>query len=168
MIRAQQKDLDKINTLYMNCINDLNRKKIFQWDEKYPNKQTFETSISNQQLFIFEEDKMLIGAVILNEIQAEEWQAMPWKSNGSILAIHALAINCMVQSRGYGQKVLDECEIYGIQNGYNVMRLDAFSENIAAINLYEKNLYQRVGEVVFNYKPKGHQRYYCYEKLLIK
>lgn len=167
IINATIEDLNGIDKLYTNCIQSLNKKGIFQWDDRYPNIETYKNSINNKSQYIIMDDDELVGAVILNEIQAEEWDKVSWNyKDEKALIIHALAINTAHQGKGYGQRVLELCHTYGIDNGYKVIRLDAFSENPAAINLYEKNGYKKTGEVTFDTKPEGHQLYFCYDKLL--
>ena len=87
-------------------------------------------------------------------------------SDGKVLVVHALAINPNHQGRGYGHRILQECETYAKMKEYDVIRLDAFSENPIAMRFYEKKDYKRVGEVIFGYKPSGHQRYICYDKCI--
>jgi len=164
---ADSHDLERIDHLYRACIQYLNTQEIYQWDDQYPNIETYITYIDKRQLYLFEEDESLIGAVIINEVQADEWQMMDWKSRvAKSRMIHALTINPDFQGKGYGQQVLKACETLCMDQGFSAIRLDAFSENPAAINLYEKNGYKKVGTVHFDYKPEGHQAYHCYEKLM--
>lgn len=167
MIKAGMEDLDRIDALYKDCINDLLKNGIFQWDYRYPNIEFYKKCIGNREQYIIFDDEALIGSVVLNEAQDEEWSKVSWTyMDERTLVIHALAINPFYQGKGYGQKILDLCHEYGISNNYRVVRLDVFSENPVALHLYEKNGYKKVGEVTFAIKPEGHQLYYCYEKLL--
>jgi ribosomal protein S18 acetylase RimI-like enzyme len=167
MINAGIEDLDRIEQLYNDCINELNRRGIFQWDYRYPNTEFYISSINNKDQYIFLDDEILVGSVVLNETQSDEWSTVSWNyEDEETLVIHALAINPKHQGKGYGQKVLDLCHEYAIENNYKVIRLDVFTENPTALHLYEKNGYKRVGAVTFDIKPEGHQLYYCYEKLL--
>ncbi len=168
MIKAASAELEILNKLYTDCIDHLNKNGIFQWDGSYPNKNTCMKSIAEESHYIFQNDAdEPVGAVVLNELQADEWKAISWKyQEDKTLIIHALAIDPLSQGRGYGQRILEMCEEYGREQGYTAMRLDAFSENPAAVRLYEKNGYERAGELIFDFKPEGHQLYYCYERLL--
>lgn len=168
MMTATTKDLNRIDGLYNSCIEKLNKKGIFQWDERYPNIETYKSSINTNSHYIFMDDEVLVASVILNEIQAEEWNIVSWNyKDEKTLVIHALAINPFCQGKGYGQQVLELCQRYAINNHYKVIRLDAFSENPVALNLYKKNEFKKAGEVTFDYKPEGHQLYFCYDKLLV-
>jgi len=168
MIRlANESDIDGIVVLFKACIKALDDKQIYQWDDGYPNRDTFSENIQRKHQFVFEDGDLLVGAVCLNEDQALEYKDVSWSTvDGKDLVVHALAINPNHQGRGYGQRILEECETYAKTNGYDVIRLDAFSENPIARRFYEKNDYKHVGEVIFGYKPIGHQRYFCYDKCI--
>jgi RimJ/RimL family protein N-acetyltransferase len=167
MLEAGAGDLDRIAALYAACTARLNEQGIFQWNERYPCIDTCIEGIKNRCQYVFENDGRLIGTVILNESQTEEWQPLPWRYTvGRALVIHAFAIDPTAQGKGYGQAALALCEAHGRRRGYSNMRLDAFPDNTAAIRLYEKNGYRKVGEVTFSFKPEGHQLFYCYDKPL--
>lgn len=167
MINAGIEDLYRIEQLYKDCIDDLNNRGIFQWDHRYPNTEFYISCINNKDQYVFIDDEVLVGCVVLNETQSEEWSAVSWNyKDEKALVIHALAISPKHQGKGYGQKILDLCHEYGLKYNHKVIRLDVFSENPAAIHLYEKNGYKRVGDVTFDIKPAGHQLYYCYDRLL--
>ncbi|MDC7224573.1 MAG: GNAT family N-acetyltransferase [Spirochaetales bacterium] len=167
LIIADTKNLDTLENLYSCCIEDLNSRGIFQWDHKYPNRETHAAAIKAQEQYLIRDGEILVGAVILNESQAEEWESVNWQYEGKApLVIHALALSPQVQGKGYGKKVLTACEEFGRKLGYESIRLDVFPGNPAALRLYEKQGYIKRGEVSFPYKPQGHQEYHCYEKKL--
>lgn len=169
MFKAKSDDIDKIEKLYNDSIKLLNGKKIYQWDHQYPNREIFKECIFHKEQFLFKDNELLIGSVILNEYQAKEWDLINWKyMDCKKLSIHALVIHSLLQGKGYGSMVLKMCEQYARENHYHVIRLDVFTENPIAIRLYEKNGYEKVGEVSFDCKPEGHQNYYCYEKEIMK
>ncbi|MBI9011514.1 MAG: GNAT family N-acetyltransferase [Clostridiales bacterium] len=167
MVKAKIEDLGQIEKLYGDCTDYLNQNEIYQWDDKYPNSEMYKICIEDEELFLFIENKKIVGSVVLDEFQSDEWSSLNWGYNeGAQLVIHALAIDPVFQGNGYGQKALELCEEYAIKANYNLMRLDAFSENQVALKLYEKNGYRKVGTVVFDSKPVNHQNYHCYEKKL--
>jgi RimJ/RimL family protein N-acetyltransferase len=165
MIMATETDLERIAQLYRDCTADLNRRGIFQWNERYPNEGTAADGIANNCLYRFEDDGVLVGTVILNELESPEWESMPWHlTEGKFLIVHALALSPAFQGKGYGQQALALCEEFGIRNGYASIRLDVFPENPVAVRLYERNGFQKVGEITLDFKPEWHKQYWCYEK----
>jgi len=166
---ARIDELDSIDSLYKSCIEALNEAGIPQWSKVYPNRQTYSSNIEEDAMFIFQDQDQVVGGVVLNEHQDKEWSTANWTmTDGKQLVIHAFVIKPGEQGKGYGKKALKLCEDHAANNHYKAIRLDAFSENPIALKLYEKNGYQKVGEVEFAYKPIGHQGYWCYEKVLEK
>lgn len=164
---AKIEDLESIEQLFIDCKADLLQKEIYQWDDNYPNKDFFAANIEEQELYILKTEEKIIGAVVLNDYQVPEWENIKWhKEDGTYYVIHSLAIHPNYQSGGYGSKLLGFCEEYAIEKKCDGIRLDAFSENDAALKFYENHDYIRMGELLFSFKPEGHQRYFCYEKLL--
>lgn len=164
---ATPDDVTAIDSLFINCIQYLNEQGIHQWSPVYPNRSTFEDAVTMGNQYVIEDQETLVGAVILNEEQAKEWLELKWSyESDKILAIHALGVLPAKQGRGYGQAIIHLFENFALDRGYEAIRFDAFPDNKGAVHLYEKNQYEYVGTVSFDYKPKGYQNYYCYEKKL--
>ncbi len=164
---ASQEHLDEICNLAKACTADLAAKGIFQWDERWPSREMFQENINQSSVWVLTEQGSIKGVVVLNESQSPEWEAITWQSNdGKQLVIHSLAIHPDYQGKGYGRALLRFCEEFALKNDYSAMRLDAFSENESALRFYERSGYGFRGEVRFAHKPKRHEKYYCYEKIL--
>ena len=157
----------QLMSLYNRCIDDLNGRGIFQWNDKYPNDESVAACIDRREQYLLLDGDKIVGTVVLNETQAEEWGQVDWQLNGHRLCvIHGLVIDPDEQGRGYGKAVLGLCEEFARSKGFSAMRLDVFPENRAAVGLYEKSGYIKRGAVEFDYKPEGHREYHCYEKKL--
>ncbi len=163
--KARYEDLQGVLDMLDHCNRVLSEKGLYQWDEKYPNRNFYEACIEDGELFLLKEEEHMVGTVVLNEDQDSGWSDINWQyTQGAQLIIHALLIDPDCQGKGYGQQALELCETYARKSNYSGIRLDAFSENPVALALYVKNGYQKVGEVYFESKPVNHQCYYCYEK----
>jgi len=157
--------LDRVNDIYIRSREQLLEQEIFQWDESYPNKDYFESCIEEQDLLVWIQDDKVVGHVVLNEWQSEEWECIPWQGKHPLI-IHSLMIDPIHEGKGLGSKMVKACEEFARIQGYKSMRLDAFSGNRKAIYLYNKLGYEKRGSVFFDSKPKGHQEYICMEKEL--
>jgi RimJ/RimL family protein N-acetyltransferase len=164
-LKATQDMLEQVNEIYVKCRTNLLEKGILQWDDHYPSKEYFQECIKDEVLFVLMDSEEMVGHVVLNEWQSEEWAPIPWTGNGP-LVIHSLMINPTLQGKGVGTDFVKLCEQYATQEGYKSIRLDAFSGNGKATHLYEKLGYQKRGSVFFDSKPEGHQEYICFEKEL--
>jgi len=163
--KANEDELAKIFSIYLECKENLENKGIFQWDENYPTRQLINDAIKKGNLYIIEEDNKLIGTFILNTRVDEYWEKIEWENN-NFLGLHLLAIKPDYQGKGFGKKVLAFCEQKAKEKGYESLHLDVFSKNPAAMNLYINNGYKKVGELYYDFKPVGNRLYYCFEKIL--
>lgn len=163
--RATSEQIDAIEDVVVQCREDLAARDIPQWDDQYPNRAFFEQSLTADQLFVLTEAGDVVGIVALNQTQAPEWSPVVWKDSvGPALIVHSLAVVPSSQGRGYGKAILNFCESFARDHGYTSIRLDAFSENKAAVRFYERQGYTLQAEIQLLNKPIGHQRYYCFEK----
>ena len=190
-LATEEKDLACLIDMQARCTQSLNEQEIFQWTDSYPSPTTIRNAVQTRsQYFLMmsldsddkivsssssslssissSEEALVVGSVVLNEEQDKEWSSMPWSFHGKILVVHAFVIDPKIQGKGYGQAALASIETFALQNGYVGIRLDVFPHNPRAVRLYERNGYQYVGDVYFAGKPKGYERYACYEKKLVE
>ena len=116
------------------------------------------------ELYVFRREQQVIGAVVLNREESEEWALVPWQCSVPALVIHALVLDPSFQGRGLGSQALDRIERFASENKYHSIRLDLFPGNKAAECFYSHHGYEYRGEVTFKIKPPGHQVYHCFEK----
>ena len=67
-------EVDTILTLTRACGQHMRDNGIDQWDEDYPNREVISHDIQTQTLFAYREDDEVLGIVVLNETQDEEYQ----------------------------------------------------------------------------------------------
>ncbi len=102
----------------------------------------------------------LIAFVAVNEDQDEAYRDASWSyTQGRVAVIHRLCVHPEVQGFGHGKRILKAAEDQIQKMGYSIIRLDAFSQNVAAIRMYESFGYHLAGEVHFR---KG--LFYLFEK----
>ncbi|MGE5703735.1 MAG: GNAT family N-acetyltransferase [Clostridia bacterium] len=135
---------------------------IKQWDFFYPNRFVIMHDLKKGELYGVADENGYVAAVTLNERQAKEYRRIPWKY-AKPLVIHRLAVAPHAQGHGIGKKLLMACEEFARANGYESIRLDAYSGNEKALGLYEKHGYERRGEIMF---PLRALPYVCFEKKL--
>lgn len=165
LVEANFSMLVEINEIYLKCREHLFENGILQWDDQYPNKEYFRECIENNNLFVLMNDAEIVGHVVLNEWESDEWNNISWEGNKPII-VHSLMINPLIQGKGIGTEFVKQCEELAIERGYKSVRLDAYSGNEKALRLYEKLGYHRKGSVFFTSKPVGYQEYICFEKSL--
>lgn len=161
-------EIDEIIHLTKACGLHLRKKGIDQWDENYPDYDSIKNDLESKTLYAFREEGVIIGIVVLNEKQDEEYAEIDWltSENAKNLVVHRLAVLPNFQGRGIAQKLMTFAEKFAFNNCYDSIRLDTFSQNPRNQNFYSNRGYSNLGSVFLKYK-KEHP-YYCYELILKK
>ncbi len=162
---------DTLVALFARVVDGMRSQGIDQWDERYPDRAVLEADLRAGVAFALFGDReesprfqagAPVGYVALNEEQSEEYRDVPWLENGGApLVIHRLCVDPVFQGRGAAKTLLSFAETFALQTGHTSIRLDAFTQNPAALALYDSLGYDWRGEVTFR---KGLFR--CYEKIL--
>lgn len=139
---------------------------IDQWDENYPDRNSLLNDLNSETLFAYREDGIILGIVVLNELQDEEYAEINWSTNDAHrnIVVHRLAVHPEQQGKGIAREIMDFAEVYATNEGYDAIRLDTFSQNTRNQKFYTNRGYNDLGPVYLKYK-KDHP-YYCYEMLL--
>lgn len=163
--KASKKDLDQLLTVVKSCGQNLIEQGIFQWNEEYPKREDLLEDIELQELWKLEDQNKIIGLIVLTENEDAEYQDVKWLTkNQRHLYVHRLAVDPKFQGKGNAQKLMDFAENYALENNYNSIRLDTFSQNNRNLKFYEQRNYTRLESIYF---PKQSEfPFYCYEKII--
>ena len=159
-------EIDEIIALTKACGLNLRQNGIDQWDENYPDRNSIQLDLETRTLFTYREGIEILGIVVLNERQDEEYSGINWSTSEAAknLVVHRLAVRPDQQGKGIAKKLMDFSEKYALEKGYASIRLDTYSQNPRNQRFYINRGYTDLGPVYLKYK-KAHP-YYCYELLL--
>lgn len=159
-------EIDEVIALTKRCGNHLRKNGIDQWDEDYPDFASIANDLETETLFAFRENDAILGIVVLNETQDEEYDEISWLTDSTArnLVVHRLAVDPIHQGRGIARKLMDFAENYARHNQYDSIRLDTFSQNPRNQRFYGNRGYTNLGSVYLKYK-KDHP-YICFELIL--
>ena len=165
MIRlAQKSDLDRVLQITRLCASEMESRKIFQWNQHYPDRQSFVNDINNSELYVYCIQDMVIGCVSICAFMDEVYNKVSWKTDGkNSVYIHRLAVDPKHQKQGIGSKLMDFAENESKLRGFESIRLDTFSQNIVNQNFYEKRGYVKLGDIYFPLQSE--HPFHCYELL---
>lgn len=166
MIRsAKPSEIDTILTITKACAKKMINQGIYQWNEHYPSKKTFENDIKKGELFVLQETSEIIGTIVISTFKDEEYKEIQWLSNQeNALYIHRLAVHPNFQGKGYAQKLMRYAENYAKENQFSSIRLDTFSQNNRNQKFYEQRGYQKLESIYFPLQSE--HPFYCYELLV--
>jgi len=159
-------EIDEIIALTRACGAAMRAKGIDQWDENYPDRMTIQKDLETKTLFAYREGDEILGIVVLNETQDEEYAKINWSTSEEDrnIVVHRLAVLPEYQGKGIATAIMDFAENYAREHGYDAIRLDTFSQNPRNQSFYTNRGYTDLGPVFLKYKKEF--PYYCYELLL--
>jgi ribosomal protein S18 acetylase RimI-like enzyme len=160
LVEAHREQLPEIMALYREAIENMRSQGIEQWDEIYPSQCDIERDIETQSMAVFMEGTSVLAVIAMNAEQDPAYRNANWEyTQEPIAALHRLCVHPKAQGKGIGKIVVALAENRLAQQGYATIRLDAFSQNIAANALYRSLGYRAAGEITLR---KG--QFYLYEK----
>lgn len=154
--------LPEIVSLFDAAKKHMDANGIYQWDAIYPDRQILSEDIEQGILQIGTIDGQIAVVFVLEECAEADYEAADWSAHADrIIVLHRLCVHPMFQGRGIARVAMDYLEQTVRERGICIIRLDAFSQNPAALRLYETRGYRKAGEITYR---KG--LFYLYEKLL--
>ena len=162
---AKIQDLDRVKKIANDCALEMISKGIFQWDENYPNIEIFKKDIDNQNLYVYRDNAIVLGCIMLSLSKDEVYDNVKWLTKDEKnLYVHRLAVDPKYQKKGIGKLLMDFAEDFAKSNNYISIRLDTFSQNPRNNKFYKSRGYKKLDDVYF---PKQSEfPFHCYEKLV--
>ena len=166
MIRkAIKDDLHRIIEITKACAVFMISNNIFQWNEHYPNIETFENDVLNENLYVLEINKKLIGCLVISHEMDEFYKKVKWQTpNYNNIYLHRLAVDPSYQKKGYAKQLMNFSFEYAKVNNIKSIRLDTFSGN-PFNNIFYSNLgFKKLGKIYF--RKQSDKPFYCFEKVM--
>ncbi|MAZ73415.1 MAG: GNAT family N-acetyltransferase [Flavobacteriaceae bacterium] len=166
MIRkANPSEIIQLLSITAACAKKMVAEGIFQWDEKYPNKEAFEKDSKRDELFVLLAEETIIGCITISSKKDEEYNTIDWLTKDDLnYYIHRLAVHPDFQHQGYAKQLMDFAEAFAVQQNALSVRLDTFSKNKRNQRFYEARGYQKLGDVYF--PRQATFPFHCYELVL--
>jgi len=177
---ATLNDLDILEKLYYD-INDYLENSVNYplWRKNiYPNRETALTGIEGiegiegigkNSLYVFEDENVIKGTVILNSIQEEAYKDANWSIDAAdfeVLVIHTLVVSPEFFKKGIAELLVRFAINFAKENNYKTIRLDSCETNKPAISLYEKAGFKFVGSIDLKLPHNTEFLYNAYEMVL--
>ena len=158
-------DLDAVMQVRNRCIDAMRATGIDQWDDIYPTRQTFEADVDERAMHVsLSAEGRITGLIVLNEFQNVEYAEVAWQfQSPRVLVVHRLMIDPASQGAGLARTLMAFAETFARARKYETIRLDAFTQNLRALRLYEGLGYRDAGGIRLR---KGLFR--CFEKRVVQ
>jgi ribosomal protein S18 acetylase RimI-like enzyme len=162
---AKERDLKRVVSITNACAVHMISKKIFQWDENYPNIEIFKDDVKNKSLFVIEDNELIMGCICISLQIDDVYKDVKWLTpNSNNVYLHRLAIHPNFQGQGLALKLMEYAEDFTIKNGCISIRLDTFSGNPKNNKFYTLQGYT-ILEKIF-YRNQSDMPFHCFEKIL--
>lgn len=159
---AKIEDIDEIILLFENAIDSMNKQGIFQWDNIYPDKEVILNDVESNTMYVGKYGEKISSVFVINQFYDDEYNNGKWQYKDlPYLIVHRLCVNLDFQNQGVGTYTMNYIEKLVKDMDFGAIRLDCFTKNPYAINMYKKLDYNIVGYADWR---KG--RFYLMEKKL--
>lgn len=135
-------DLPQIKAVYTKIIERMDQSGIRIWDEIYP-CEFFQEDIASKRLYVMTEKQDILAAFALCEQNVGEKHVKWTDGQGKALYLDRIGVNTAYLRRGIGSAMLSHAVALARNMGAKFLRLFVVDINRPAIDLYEKNGFQR-------------------------
>lgn len=140
---AEMNELEQIKSMYRDIILQMNQNGVEIWDEVYP-CEFFKEDIQQKRLFVLVQEQHILSAFALCDTNAGE-TFVRWKDpEAKAFYIDRFGVNVHDMRKGFAGMMLSHAVKLAKENNIRYLRLFVVDQNIPAIQLYEKNGWQRV------------------------
>lgn len=146
---ADERDAEAIVALFKQAIAHMCANGIEQWDDKYPDADLLRGDIKSGEMRVLERGGDILAVVVINAKQDDEYAQGDWRCGSNPAVIHRLCVHPTHQHQGIAAEVMRHAEQLIAEQGYDCIRLDAFTQNPYALRLYERFGYRKAGEVTY-------------------
>ena len=122
-----------------------------QWQDGYPNPETIENDMANNNGYVLEGRTDIIGyAAVISEIEpAYEIIEGQWLSNQKYLVVHRVAVSNQYSGKGVATSIFKEIENIATSQNIFSIKVDTNFDNVPMLKILEKLGYTYCGEVHF-------------------
>lgn len=158
--KATAADLDAVSGIYARIHDEIEagRASIGWLRDVYPTRATAEAALAQDELFVEEQDGVIVGAAILNKTQVDAYFGAPWEHDvpeSEIMVLHTLVIDPRCKGSGLGREFEAYYERYALSHECRALRIDTNARNTVARSFYRKLGYREIAvvPVTFNGIP---------------
>lgn len=134
--------------------------------DSYPTSVFLEDSMQKGDLYIAEENEMIIGAMVLNHQASDEYKKVRWSvsaEDSEVTVIHALAVHPSYLGKGYAKQLVRFAIDCARRDGQKAIRIDVLPRNRRAKALYTGMGFQYLHTLPMFYDDVGWTDFELYE-----
>lgn len=151
MVPSQREDLDEVMEIYREASERMAQKKIPQWQDNYPNEESFLRDIEAGNSFVFYEDGEIVATAMVDTRGDRSYEDIydgQWLNDRPYGVIHRIAVKqASCKNLQYGQRTMTEIFKYLMSQGVQNVRIDTHEKNRPMASLLEKFGFVKCGKV---------------------
>lgn len=135
-------NIDDIISIIDQAKTYLKSNNINQWQDGYPNKETFINDINNDCLYLVKEDNTVLSVFALTNYDGnyDVIYDGKWHSDKAYVAVHRIAIDDKFKGRGVAKYIFDY-----VKDNYSYIRVDTHKDNLSMQKCLLKNGFKYCG-----------------------
>ncbi len=130
--RATKEDLEEVLQLYRQAAEFLKKHNVDQWQNGYPNQQTFFDDLTKESIHVLCNKERVIGvATILDEIDHnyDVIEKGQWLQDGPYVCIHRITVDNSFKGAGHAKLFIEKSIDIANAKGYASIRIDTHPNN---------------------------------------
>ena len=124
--KAVSLDVDRIMEIVNDAKTYLKSQGVNQWQDGYPNAESFNEDIRNDRLYVVRDNDLVVGvfALVTYEPTYDVVYDGSWSSDGDYVAVHRIAVASDRKGKGVARFIFDE-----LKKEYPCIRVDTHRQN---------------------------------------
>ncbi|WP_050615101.1 GNAT family N-acetyltransferase [Bacillus testis] len=155
--KTVESDIDRIMMIIKQAQLYFKQNGIDQWQDNYPNRQTFKQDIANGCSYVLEKEGKIIGTSVISfdeEVTYRNIYDGQWLSTGDSAVIHRLAVDSQYKGLGISSVIMKQAERMCAEKHIHSIKVDTHEENMPMQRLLEKNGFTYCGVIYLQNNSK--------------
>lgn len=155
-----------VDALYLlkQCVLEMNRKGLKQWNSANPSPQVIREDIEKGTLYLYTDMKIIKGMINLSEEVPDEYKEISWKGKADkVLYIKRFAIHPLWVDSEVASDLMEFAEKFAKDNKFTTVRLDLLDSYPVDDKFFTSRNFAAAGSFHSEFQK---MLYTCYEKSL--
>jgi len=162
--KAERNDLVRVMEITRAVVPLMQAAGNTQWSDAYPSLSRFAMDCDNGSLYVFEEDGVLRGFVVVDDDHPKAYDDIGWEvPRTKSAAMHRMAVDPGSQGKGFAGHMVKSVESMLVDAGYLGIHTDTSLENGKMQYLFEKQGFEFRGRLHLD--ENEDDWYVAYEKV---
>lgn len=170
MIRkTKQEDIPEIMNIIRDAQASMKLLGISQWQNGYPNENSFAKDIAEGISYVFEEDGEIVATAAIFCAPEPDYAKIyegAWKTNGDYGVIHRVAVKKEAKRAGYAAKMIEYATELTKQAGFYSLRMDTHEGNVPMRTFLKKQGFEECGIIYLSNEGCVENKRVAYEKVI--